>query len=83
MSPRWFDQRQIEALVTGKEVLEKEGDKTSSENNQQHQQHQQQNDNAAGGDNKEGEEDMGPLLKGVPDSPDNPPTDLNSFLESV
>lgn len=77
---RWFDQRQIEALVAGKEVADKEEKQNGPDNFQQPQRQQEAEDKeGASGENKE--EDMGPLLQGVPDSP--PPTDLNSFLESV
>lgn len=82
-SGRWFDQRQIEALVTGKVVLgepeEERNQNRSSELDQQ--QEQTQGGDGQGDKEGEGEADMGPLLQGAPDSP--PPTDLNSFLESV
>lgn len=94
---RWFDQRQIEALVTGKVVLgepEEGPDQNRSADKGQSQDQDQGQEEAGqmqGCDRKEsegegkagdgGEEDMGPLLQGAPDSP--PPTDLNSFLESV
>ncbi|CAM9158163.1 unnamed protein product [Scytosiphon promiscuus] len=79
MHGRWFDQRQIEALVAGKEVPDNEEKQNGPENFQQPQRQQEERGGVANGETKE--EDMGPLLQGVPDSP--PPTDLNSFLESV
>ncbi|CAN0249937.1 unnamed protein product [Ectocarpus sp. 4 AP-2014] len=86
MHGRWFDQRQIEALVTGKEVLAKEGGEnggTGDNSSSSGKQGGGDGSEAAGEKEEEEEEEtaLGPLLQGPPDSP--PPTDLNSFLESV
>ncbi|CAN0094651.1 unnamed protein product [Ectocarpus sp. 12 AP-2014] len=85
MHGRWFDQRQIEALVTGNKVLANEGGANGggSEDNSSRSGKQGGGNGreAAGGKEEEDETAMGPLLQGPPDSP--PPTDLNSFLESV